>query len=201
MPVEQDRWREDRRARRSRAAMMAAFERLALSRPPSEITVSALAGEAGVDRKTFYQHFGSMDGLLEARSTDMVNDVLDAVEAARAEGAAAGDEREVEAFFSAVTEALGEKVALSRNLLGSMPTEELLRHLEGPLERGITERGLLPGGLSERNLRYALRFELGGLVALYRAWALGDEADTLDETTRVACSLVGAGVRGVLPTV
>ncbi|WP_455136255.1 TetR/AcrR family transcriptional regulator [Thermophilibacter sp.] len=194
-----DSWREDRRAQRSRAAMMAAFERLAMERPVSKITVSALAGEAGVDRKTFYQHFGSMEGLLEARAREMVDEVLDAVARVRSEGGEAVGEPEVAAFFSAVAEALGEKVALNRRLLGDMPTEELLRHLERPLSRGIVERGLLPDGIDEQVMRYALSFELGGLLALYRSWALAGEGASLEAATSVARSLAADGLSGVVP--
>lgn len=192
-------WREDRRARRSRAAMMTAFERLAMERPVSRITVSALASEAGVDRKTFYQHFGSMDDLLEERSRELVDEVLDAVEAARGGEGAAGGESDVEAFFSALAQALGEKVALNRRLLGSMPTEELLRHLERPLSRGIEERGLLPDGIDKQVMRYALSFELGGLLALYRSWALAGEGASLEAATSVARSLAADGLSGVVP--
>lgn len=196
--MEREGWREDRRARRSRAAMMAAFERLAMERPVSRITVSALASEAGVDRKTFYQHFGSMDGLLEERSRELVDEVLDAVEAARGGEGAAGGESDVEAFFSALAQALGEKVALNRRLLGSMPTEELLRHLERPLSRGIEERGLVPEGLDGRAMRYALSFALGGLLTMYRTWALeGDEA-SLDAATEVGRAIAARGLAGVV---
>lgn len=190
-----DDWRRDRRARRSRAAMMEAFERLAASRPPSKITVSALAGEAGVDRKTFYQHFGSMDGLLDARLGELVDEVLDAVE--RSRGDVADGASEMTAFFSAVAEALGERVALTRSLLGGMSTEELLARLGGPLERGVVARGLAPAGLDERTLRYMLSFELGGMLSLYRAWALDEGRPPLEEATAVARALTEAGIDGV----
>ena len=57
--------RLDRRIVRSRNAILSAFERLLMEKPLADITVSAIAREANVDRKTFYVHFGTVDGLLD----------------------------------------------------------------------------------------------------------------------------------------
>ena len=48
--------RIDRRIVRSRNAILSAFERLLMEKPLADITVSAIAREANVDRKTFYVH-------------------------------------------------------------------------------------------------------------------------------------------------
>lgn len=45
--------RIDRRIVRSRNAILSAFERLLMEKPLADITVSAIAREANVDRKTF----------------------------------------------------------------------------------------------------------------------------------------------------
>lgn len=67
---------------------MDAFDRLIMATPFEQITVSAVAREADVDRKTFYQHFGTIDGLLDAIVEDVVSDLLDEVE--RASGSVGG---------------------------------------------------------------------------------------------------------------
>ena len=64
--------RLDRRIVRSRNAILSAFERLLMEKPLADITVSAIAREANVDRKTFYVHFGTVDGLLDAIAVDAV---------------------------------------------------------------------------------------------------------------------------------
>ena len=64
--------RLDRRIVRSRNAILSAFERLLMDKPLADITVSAIAREANVDRKTFYVHFGTVDGLLDAIAADVL---------------------------------------------------------------------------------------------------------------------------------
>ena len=56
--------RTDKRVMRSRKVMIDAFEHLLRAKPYEDITVTDIAREADVDRKTFYKHFGSIDGLL-----------------------------------------------------------------------------------------------------------------------------------------
>ena len=65
--------RLDRRIVRSRNAILSAFERLLMEKPLADITVSAIAREANVDRKTFYVHFGTVDGLLDAIAADVAS--------------------------------------------------------------------------------------------------------------------------------
>lgn len=189
----------DRRVVRSRRAIMAAFERLVMERPLSQITVSAIAREADVDRKTFYLHFGSIDGLLDEMARRVVDRVLDSVEQSReAAGDAGGlyDERALEAFFPALATALSEDLALNRRLIESIPAEDLLRHLAEPLSCGIRRRGLVSAVVDEQTLDLCLSFELGGLLSLFRTWALSDEV-TIEQVTQLALAITGGGVREV----
>lgn len=56
----------DARQRRSQERLYAAVLRLAAERPVAELSVTAVAGEAGVHRSTFYDHAASPADLLEA---------------------------------------------------------------------------------------------------------------------------------------
>ena len=62
--------REDRRRRRTRAALHGALERLIARVDYAAITVSLLSREAGVGRPTFYRHFAGVNALLVDRLND-----------------------------------------------------------------------------------------------------------------------------------
>ncbi len=68
--------RVDRRVVRTRKAILAAFEKLLEKKDLSEITISSIAREADIDRKTFYLHFGSIDGLLDAVAEESVDYIV-----------------------------------------------------------------------------------------------------------------------------
>lgn len=188
----------DRRVRRSRRAIIEAFERLIMSYELDEITVSALAREADVDRKTFYQHFGTIDGLLDAIAEQTVSEILDEVEEAVGDDGPSGDRARLHAFFDALMRNLSEDLILEQRYYEHIPSELLFERLSRPLMRQIVDRGLVSGTLTGDDLEMLLSFGLGGLFSLYRWWFLSDRSIPLEEVTRRAGLLVEGGVSELL---
>ena len=188
----------DRRVRRSRRAIIEAFERLIMSYELDEITVSALAREADVDRKTFYQHFGTIGGLLDAIADQTVSEILDEVEEAVGDGGPSGDRARLHAFFDALMRNLSEDLILEQRYYEHIPSELLFERLSRPLMRQIVDRGLVSGTLTGDDLEMLLSFGLGGLFSLYRWWFLSDRSIPLEEVTRRAGLLVEGGVSELL---
>jgi len=54
----------DRRVRRTRSAIVSAFNRLILEGGYASVTPAGIAAAAGVGRSTFYEHFGGVDDVL-----------------------------------------------------------------------------------------------------------------------------------------
>lgn len=189
--------RLDRRIVRSRNAILSAFERLLMEKPLADITVSAIAREANVDRKTFYVHFGTVDGLLDAIAVDVVEMIVDSVEKTlsslggdtneRAFGAAAS-------FFKTVNEALCNNLVLNRQLIENIPLDDFMARLRVPLEREIAERDLLPVGLKDEMFDYYLAFLLSGIIGIYRTWALSDGSVPIERVSAVANDLTLNGL-------
>jgi AcrR family transcriptional regulator len=67
----------DPRQQKSRAALVAAAIELVDERDVAEISVTDLAGRAGLTRMTFYQHFPDRDSLLQAAGVARFEFVLD----------------------------------------------------------------------------------------------------------------------------
>ena len=121
--------RLDRRIVRSRNAILSAFERLLMEKPLADITVSAIAREANVDRKTFYVHFGTVDGLLDAIAVDVVEMIVDSVEKTLASMDGDTSERALGAaatFFKTVNEALCNNLVLNRQLIENIPLDDFM---------------------------------------------------------------------------
>ena len=193
--AEKDGERVDRRVRRTRRAIVAAFDRLIMDEPLERITVSQIAREADVDRKTFYQHYGSVDGLLDAIAEDVVTDLLDEVERTASPRAAGSDAaRPLHAFFVVLAEHLSENVVLRQRYCEHVPAELLFDRLVRPLTHQVVGRGLVGGDVSDEDLELMLAFGLGGLFSLYRWWLLSDRALSLEELTLRACKLVEGGM-------
>lgn len=189
--------RIDRRIVRSRNAILSAFERLLMEKPLADITVSAIAREANVDRKTFYVHFGTVDGLLDAIAVDVVEMIVDSVEKTLASMDGDTNERALRAaatFFKTVNEALCNNLVLNRQLIENIPLDDFMARLRAPLEHEIAERDLLPHGLKDEMFDYYLAFLLSGIIGIYRTWALSDDSVPIERVSEVANDLTLNGL-------
>lgn len=189
--------RVDRRIVRSRNAILSAFERLLMEKPLADITVSAIAREANVDRKTFYVHFGTVDGLLDAIAEDVVGMIVDSVERTLVSLGSDPNERALGAaatFFRTVNEALCNNLVLNRQLIENIPLDDFMARLRAPLEREIAERDLLPMGLKDELFDYYLAFLLSGIIGIYRTWALSDGSVPIERISEVANNLTLSGL-------
>ncbi len=193
-----ERRREDRRVRRSRKLIVQAFERLLGERPYAQITVSAIAREADIDRKTFYQHFGSIDGLLAALADVLAEQVLDQVAAELGEAGAAPDgERALHVFFRALAEHFEQGAARDRRYAERIPFDVLYGHLTRAFERQIVRRGLLDEVVGPGERDASLAFILGGLFSLFRSWLLAERPCSAEEVAAIACTLTERGLAGM----
>lgn len=189
--------RLDRRIVRSRNAILSAFERLLMDRPLADITVSAIAREANVDRKTFYVHFGTVDGLLDAIAVNVVETIVDSVEKTLASMDGDTNERALGAaatFFKTINEALCNNLVLNRQLIENIPLDDFMTRLRVPLEHEITERDLLPHGLKDEMFDYYLAFLLSGIIGIYRTWTLSDGSVPIERISEVANNLTLNGL-------
>lgn len=189
--------RLDRRIVRSRNAILSAFERLLMEKPLADITVSAIAREANVDRKTFYVHFGTVDGLLDAIAVDVVEMIVDSVEKTLSSMGGDTNERALgsaASFFKTVNEALCNNLVLNRQLIENIPLDDFMARLRVPLEREIAERDLLPEGLKDEMFDYYLAFLLSGIIGIYRTWALSDGSVPIERVSAVANDLALNGL-------
>ena len=170
--------RLDRRIVRSRNAILSAFERLLMEKPLADITVSAIAREANVDRKTFYVHFGTVDGLLDAIAVDVVEMIVDSVEKMRSSMGGDTSERALGAaasFFKTVNEALCNNLVLNRQLIENIPLDDFM-------------------ALKDEMFDYYLAFLLSGIIGIYRAWALSDGSVPIERVSAVANDLTLNGL-------
>lgn len=189
--------RVDRRVIRTRRAIMEAFERLLENHELSQITISAIAREADIDRKTFYLHFGSIDGLLDAIAEDSV-----AYIAAQVEAALGGHEVDnvedvhvaAETFFGFINKAVEANIALNRRLFEILPAEELIARIRKPLEARLLNGGMVPDDLPDERFEFYLSFLLSGIVGIYRSWVLSDSQIPIEEVSTIANDLTLKGL-------
>ena len=68
---------KDLRVRRTLTAVRKAFNDLVLARNYNEISITDLTEKAGINRKTFYLHYSSLDDLVSEVEEEMTKEILD----------------------------------------------------------------------------------------------------------------------------
>jgi AcrR family transcriptional regulator len=170
----------DPRPARTRAAIHAAVERLTAT-AGAEVTVNAIAQEAGVSRTSFYAQFEDLDALAVSMLVDAFRDIgHDDVVARRAAGADAHQAARSSAFR------LVEHIAARRAFYRASLDWKLTARVREVVEAAFAEQVLVsldvapervPAALDRRD---AARFVAGGVLAVLTAWLRDDDASATD---------------------
>ena len=189
----------DLRVVKTREAIELAFWKLLETADYSAITVSAIAREARVSRKTFYAHYSSIDDLLEISVQDAVDEIAIKIQP---EGKLLPVDEWVTEFTRVTLTTLRDNPLLSKNVMRVLRTRSLVKMFSEPLERLCTDelrkRSLV---MAERH-EYVLSFFVGGLCATYETWvALGQNAQALDEAADTIARAATQGVGKLLEPV
>lgn len=190
----------DRRITRSRDAIVSAFERLLVTNDIDKITVSAIAREANIDRKTFYVHFGTIDGLLDAIAERYVDQVINEVNDSLGWDESKGPidaEKASEQLFVAINHLICDNLQLNRRFMANVPADTLLTRVRRPFERRLLKEGVFSRDVKRELIEYYLSFVLGGILSVYRAWMLSDGSTPIELVSDVANDIMLNGIRGM----
>ncbi len=187
----------DKRVVKTRAAIHDAFRELIATCGLDKVTVSALARQAKIDRKTFYLHYSSVQALFDEEVETLVERILSCIDIDSVETDRPGQLRgvldEVEAIISS-------DVEFFAYVARSLSLEFTLDHIRAAVATYMERRyGLVAHkGMESQLIR--LRFMLAGAVAVYGEWLRGDHAQPIGEVSQVVLDIFEAGTpaEGVL---
>lgn len=163
---------EDRRVRRTRAALIDAFNRLVLERRQRRIAVADVVAEAKVGRSTFYDHYSSADELHLAALRRPFGLLADAA-------AGRGDEAALERLFAH----FWEHRQHARDSFAGRSGERRLRLLADMIEERIAAPAQIPARLAARQMAAAA-------LAPVLAWVQGEVSC---DSARLARSICAGG--------
>lgn len=184
--------KQDRRKRRSDAAIQRAFDELLNEKPLSKITVKELAERADIDRKTFYLRYDSIDDLVDARIQAEADHVAKILHGAILDKDGSIDVR-------ALYETLGLELLMRLNgnlgLLGHGDTDRLISRMLPALSKAVSEDDTLSlsEGLGPYFDLFAAYF-CGGLLSLYNQWVKTESELPLETLAELASAAVTGGL-------
>jgi AcrR family transcriptional regulator len=170
---------EDLRVVKTRRALYNALERLMAQSDYSKISVTMLAREACVNRKTFYMHYQSIDDLVTEVFSAKIRDLCrDAAYEASSTGGRCGFCSLTGMLLAAIDENVDEEMYLIRNVQLLKLSEVLIDPLEEFLSSERSRRGLP----ERENPRGDVACYAGCVLMGYVQWRFGgDASETLDD--------------------
>lgn len=174
----------DRRIVKTRRAIRQAFLKLLAEKGIDKITVSALAREADIDRKTFYLHFSSIDELIEQEADLIVERVASALSAPakKAEENRFLDMKRVLVELAAVAE---ENEEVSRHVISSLSIDQMVEALREPVRRAALESIADKDAIDEQGLDYILRFYIAGTLSVFTSWFMSERSQPIDQVVDI----------------
>lgn len=196
----------DRRVMKTKNALFEAFDRLARKKDYGKISVSELAREADIDRKTFYLHYSSIEDMIDDRVAEIVESILDEVELDMQRRSAAceagASEREcvkpdAQVFFASVNSAVRNLLPSLARLLGDASVDAALDRIGRPLAEEIKRRKILSLSMSDEMLQIHVSALVGFMLGAYGAWFKGGMAVPLDEIFDMSGRLIDVCIREI----
>lgn len=164
----------DRRVVRTRKAIQAAFRNLVVRQGTEKITVSALAREADIDRKTFYLHYASLDELAEEQGHLVVDRITQVLVVGREPDGITVNLRTVVTELAAMFQ---EDPEFYRRVARELSVDSMVEALCEPVRQAIVESNPPAAELDQPGLDYLIRFFLAGTLSVFVHWFL-NEPDT-----------------------
>lgn len=180
----------DRRVIRTRKSIMDAFNKLLVEKGVDKITVSAIAREADIDRKTFYLHYSSIDDLTSHKAEEYMERVLKAL-TERGKGKNVRERTHI--IFSEVNAIITEELDVFEHIADNLSIERTIELLTQSMHSALENSGMklannLDGGDSSPVLN--LRFNVAGALALYASWLKSDHSTPIEYVSQLAESSI-----------
>lgn len=188
----------DRRVLKTRKALFEAFDRLLCTKDYDKITISELAREADIDRKTFYLHYSSIDDMIDDKVDAMVAEILDDVEddmQRRRDETAENVEPDLHVFFAGVNRAMMEHLPMKEHIFSAMPATMLADRLARPLAKEIRRRGPARIKVEDDVLEIYIASLVGGILGAYSAWIDRGMKVSDERVSDIASRMLGVCVR------
>lgn len=181
----------DRRVRKTRAALRSALEQLLHEKSLPDITVKELCAVSGLNRGTFYLHYQDVHALLDAIEHDLMTEFTAVLEPLTCAGAFAGPAPSP--AMTAMFRFLAQNAAMCRALLCHNADNAFLEQVETFVHtRLVQEYGARFAG-GDIVPEYAFSFVVSGCIGMLQQWL---EADMPLSAQRMAALVQNIVARG-----
>lgn len=182
----------DRRIIKTKKAIYEALVELMQKKKLNSITVTELAAQADINRKTFYTYYSTVNDVLDEGINELITSLKDLL-CAMSEDYNMFSPQTLFAFLNTIM----SDADIARDLFASDNASLLFNRLQKALQETLLKE--LVDNDIKMNVpaeQYPLisNFVAGGMISVYYEWITNPDSITLDEMARTLTTLIISGV-------
>ena len=184
----------DRRVVKTKRAIKEAFAKLLTQKDINDITISDIAAEANINRKTFYNYYGGIYEVVGEIEDDIVR-LIDK------EVTGIGFQNSLQSpylIFEKLTKVINTDTDFFGYLLGMNANVSLESKIADLLKSKFKMFVLQDVEISELRLNLMAEFIISGMVAVYRRWFNSDRSEPIETISKEMQLLAFEGLNGFL---
>ena len=184
----------DRRVVKTKRAIKEAFAKLLTQKDINDITISDIAAEANINRKTFYNYYGGIYEVVGEIEDDIVR-LIDK------EVTGIGFQNSLQSpylIFEKLTKVISTDTDFFGYLLGMNANVSLESKIADLLKSKFKMFVLQDVEISELRLNLMAEFIISGMVAVYRRWFNSDRSEPIETISKEMQLLAFEGLNGFL---
>ena len=182
----------DRRILKTKKAIYEALVELLQKKKLNSITVTELAAQADINRKTFYTYYSTVNDVLDEGINELITSLKDLL-CAMSEDYNMFSPQTLFAFLNTIM----SDADIARDLFASDNASLLFNRLQKALQETLLKE-LVDNDIKMNvpSEQYPLisNFVAGGMVSVYYEWITNPDGITLDEMARTLTTLIISGV-------
>lgn len=182
----------DRRIRKTKQGLRFALITLMREKEISAITITELANEADINRKTFYTHYSTTEDILEEIQEEFIEKLLLLIK----EQDFSGKDSEVYNLFIGLNKIINEELDFYSQLVSIDSYKFLIQKVKEVFKNALTEKikDLQPEEPSD----LYLEFIASGIIGMYIEWLQMDSKISLEDLANAATKIVYQGMNSLI---
>lgn len=184
--------KSDRRVLKTKRAIRNAFIKLLAEKDINDITVTNIADEADIDRKTLYNYYG---GIFEIRE-ELENELASLLDQAIKEIDFANNIKNPLHIFEILTSILTEHLELCGYLMKLNANSHIVRKIDGVLRNKVRQSMEEAKLFSDSyTLDLCADFLTAGILSVYQSWFNSERRQPLEKISKDVGRLVAYGLK------
>ena len=184
----------DRRVIKTKRAIKNAFAKLLSQKDINDITISDIAAEADINRKTFYNYYAGVHEVID----EIENDVVSHFDAALTEIDFKNSLNRPYLIFEKLTNIINADMDFFGYLLSMNSNVSLSSKITDLLTGKVKTLIMQNVDVDEVHVDIMLEFMISGMVAVYRRWFNSDRSEPVEEISSQIKTLAFQGLNGFL---